>query len=91
MTISCEQTHAWTGPAILSFGFRPLAAIWAALVTGAWAVILTGKDILLTAFDPVSCHPHELLFGYLAAVIAGYLLTAVPNWKGSLPLVRVGR
>jgi len=28
-----------------------------------------------------------LLFGYLGAVSAGFLLTAVPNWTGSLPLV----
>jgi uncharacterized protein involved in response to NO len=90
MTTSSEQIRAWTGPAILSFGFRPfflMAAIWAASAMGIWVVMLTGQDILPTAFDPVSWHSHELLFGYLAAVIAGFLLTAVPNWTGSLPLV----
>lgn len=90
MTTSSEQIRAWTGPAILSFGFRPfflMAAIWAAAAMGVWVVMLTGRDILPTAFDPVSWHSHELLFGYLAAVIAGFLLTAVPNWTGSLPLV----
>lgn len=90
MTTLSEQTRAWTGPAILSFGFRPfflMAAIWAASAMGIWVVMLTGQDILPTAFDPVSWHSHELLFGYLAAVFAGFLLTAVPNWTGSLPLV----
>src|SRR5690606_36926314 len=29
---------------------------------------------------------HEMLFGYLGAVIAGFILTAIPNWTGRLPL-----
>lgn len=90
MTTSAEKMRAWTGPAILSFGFRPfflLAAIWAALAMGVWVALLTGRAVLPTAFDPVSWHAHELLFGYLGAVIAGFLLTAVPNWTGGLPLV----
>ncbi|WP_330447929.1 NnrS family protein (plasmid) [Paracoccus marcusii] len=37
------------------------------------------------AFDPVSWHAHEFLFGYLGAVIAGFLLTAVSNWTGRPP------
>ena len=31
-------------------------------------------------------HTHELLFGYGLAVVAGFLLTAIPNWTGRLPL-----
>jgi uncharacterized protein involved in response to NO len=31
-------------------------------------------------------HAHEMLFGYLGAVMAGFILTAVPNWTGRLPL-----
>ena len=27
-----------------------------------------------------------MIFGYLAAVMAGFVLTAVPNWTGRLPL-----
>ena len=34
------------------------------------------------ALPPLAWHPHELLFGYAGAVIAGFLLTAVPNWTG---------
>ena len=30
---------------------------------------------------------HAFLFGYLSAVFAGFLLTAVPNWTGRLPVV----
>ncbi len=90
MTTSAEQMRAWTGPAILSFGFRPFflfGAVWAALAMMLWVVMLTGRDVLPTAFDPISWHAHEFLFGYLGAVLAGFLLTAVPNWTGRLPIV----
>lgn len=80
----------WRGPAILSFGFRPFflgAGIWAALIMVLWVPMLVGVISLPTAFDPVSWHAHEFLFGYLVAVIAGFMLTAVPNWTGRLPIV----
>jgi uncharacterized protein involved in response to NO len=90
MTTSAEKIRAWDGPAILSFGFRPFflfGGIWAALAMTLWVGMLTGREILPTAFDPVSWHAHEFLFGYLGAVLAGFLLTAVPNWTGRLPMV----
>lgn len=90
MSSTAEQMRAWRGPAILTFGFRPFffgAAVWAALSMLLWVPMLSGLITLPTAFDPVSWHAHEFLFGYLAAVIAGFLLTAVPNWTGRLPLV----
>lgn len=90
MTTTTDQMRAWTGPAILTFGFRPFffgAAVWAALAMALWVPMLSGHLALPTAFDPVSWHAHEFLFGYLGAVIAGFLLTAVPNWTGRLPIV----
>lgn len=90
MATSAEKMRAWSGPAILGFGFRPfflLGAIWAAVAMVLWVMMLTGLDVLPTAFDPVSWHAHEFLFGYLGAVLAGFLLTAVPNWTGRLPVV----
>jgi uncharacterized protein involved in response to NO len=89
MSSTTEKMRAWTGPAILSFGFRPFffgAAVWAALAMGLWLAMLSGGAGLPTAFDPVSWHAHEFLFGYLGAVVAGFLLTAVPNWTGRLPI-----
>lgn len=82
--------RAWRGPALLSYGFRPFflfAGIWAVLAMAAWLAILGGWIDLPTHFDPVSWHAHEMLFGYLSAVVAGFLLTAVPNWTGRLPIV----
>lgn len=90
MISTAEQMRAWTGPAVLIYGFRPFflgAAVWAALAMALWVPMLSGLPILPTAFDPVSWHAHEFLFGYLGAVVAGFLLTAVPNWTGRLPIV----
>jgi len=90
MTTTAEQMRSWRGPAILTYGFRPFffgAATWAALAMALWVPMLSGQVSLPTAFDPVSWHAHEFLFGYLGAVIAGFLLTAVPNWTGRLPIV----
>ena len=91
MTVTTsDRMRAWTGPAILTYGFRPFflgAAIWAALAMVLWVPMLAGRLELPTAFDPVSWHSHEFLFGYLQAVVAGFLLTAVPNWTGRLPIV----
>jgi uncharacterized protein involved in response to NO len=90
MSTTSEQMRAWQGPAILSYGFRPFflgAAVWAAVAILLWVPMLSGHLSLPTAFDPVSWHAHEFLFGYLLAVIAGFLLTAVPNWTGRLPIV----
>lgn len=90
MATTAEQMRSWTGPAIFSFGFRPFflgAAVWAAVAMLLWIPMLSGHLTLPSAFDPVSWHAHEFLFGYLAAVAAGFLLTAVPNWTGRLPIV----
>ncbi|WP_340107646.1 NnrS family protein [Pikeienuella sp. HZG-20] len=90
MTTSAEKMRAWSGPAILGFAIRPfflLGAIWAALAMALWAAMLSGRDVLATAFDPVSWHAHEFIFGYLGAVLAGFLLTMTPNWTGRLPVV----
>lgn len=87
---TAQQMRAWHGPALLTHGFRPFflgAALWAALVMALWVPMMTGALALPTAFDPASWHAHELLYGYLGAVVAGFLLTAVPNWTGRLPIV----
>lgn len=87
---SALQMRRWRGPALFSFGFRPFflfAAIWLILAMTLWLAVLIGGVDLPTRFDAVSWHAHEFLFGYLGAVLAGFLLTAVPNWTGRLPIV----
>jgi uncharacterized protein involved in response to NO len=77
------------GPALLSYGFRPFflfGAIYAGIAILAWLPMFNGELALSTAFGPVDWHVHEMLYGYLPAVVTGFLLTAIPNWTGRLPL-----
>ncbi len=39
-----------------------------------------------SVYTPLDWHIHEMLYGYVAAVVAGFLLTAIPNWTGRLPI-----
>ncbi len=85
-----QKSRAWRGPAVLSYGFRPfflLAGAEAALMIGLWVAWYEGAIFLPSAFSPIAWHVHELAFGYVWAVVAGFLLTAVPNWTGRLPVV----
>ncbi|MGB5557649.1 MAG: NnrS family protein [Paracoccaceae bacterium] len=89
-TGTAEKKRSYTGPVFLSGGFRPFflfGAIWAALAMVLWVAVITGTLELPTAFDPVDWHAHELMFGYGAAIVCGFLLTAVPNWTGRLPVM----
>ena len=89
MTPDEPSPTGWSGPAVLSFGFRPfflLAGLWAALSMALWLVMLRTGLALPTHLDPVSWHAHAALYGYLGAVLPGFLLTAVPSWTGRPPL-----
>ncbi|PPB79968.1 uncharacterized protein involved in response to NO [Albidovulum inexpectatum] len=89
MTSSAERMRAWAVPALLSYGFRPFflgAGLWATLSMVIWITMLGGLDPLPIAMAPVEWHAHAFLFGFLGAVMAGFMLTAVPNWTGRLPI-----
>ena len=89
MTATSPRLRAYSGPAILSFGFRPFflaGALWAAIAAALWLPLLDGHLALPSAFTPLEWHVHELLYGFIPAIIAGFLLTAVPNWTGRLPV-----
>lgn len=90
MANSAQLIRNYGGPALLSYGFRPFflfGAIWAAATMALWPALLAGSITLPTAFDPVHWHAHELIYGYVPAIIGGFLLTAIPNWTGRLPVV----
>jgi uncharacterized protein involved in response to NO len=79
----------YVGPALFSYGFRPFflgAAVWAALGVLLWLPEYFGEIVLPTALTPVDWHVHEMLYGYVPAVVTGFLLTAIPNWTGRLPV-----
>jgi len=70
-------------------GFRPFffgAAAWAIIAVGLWLWVLGGGVSLPTRFDSVAWHRHEMLFGFVGAAVSGFLLTAIPNWTGRLPI-----
>lgn len=80
---------ATAGPAILSYGFRPfflLAGVAAFIDMVAWIGALSGLWSVGGAAGPIAWHAHEMLFGYTAAAACGFILTAVPNWTGRLPV-----
>ncbi|RME69156.1 MAG: NnrS family protein [Alphaproteobacteria bacterium] len=79
----------FAGPALFAHGFRPfflLAGMWAPLALIVFLAALQGLVALPSRFDPVAWHHHEMLHGFVAAAIAGFSLTAIPNWTGRLPL-----
>ncbi|MFC0219888.1 NnrS family protein [Pseudochelatococcus lubricantis] len=84
-----QARRAAGGPALLSYGFRPFflfGALYGGLIILAWLPIHDGTLGTASAFMPVDWHIHETLFGYLAAIVTGFLLTAIPNWTGRLPV-----
>jgi uncharacterized protein involved in response to NO len=75
--------------ALLSYGFRPFflgAALWACIAMVLWIGLLSGFWTFAIGYGAIAWHAHEFLFGYIAAVMTGFLLTAIPNWTGRLPL-----
>jgi uncharacterized protein involved in response to NO len=79
----------YSGPAIFSYGFRPFflgGAIWAAMAILIWIPLYMGALTWRSPLAPLDWHIHEMLYGYVPAVVAGFLLTAIPNWTGRLPV-----
>ncbi|WP_374466249.1 NnrS family protein [Ferrovibrio sp.] len=70
--------------ALFALGFRPFylaGAAYAVLVLPLWLAVY-GGHVALQVSDALAWHGHEMLFGFGAAIIAGFLLTAVRNWTG---------
>jgi uncharacterized protein involved in response to NO len=75
--------------ALWSYGFRPFflaAALWAFIAMVLWIGLLAGWWAFAGGYGVIAWHAHEFLFGYIAAVMTGFLLTAIPNWTGRFPL-----
>ena len=59
--------RTWQGTCAAAEGFRPFflaAGLWAAGALALWLAMLQGAIVLPTAFDPVTWHAHEMLFGF---------------------------
>ncbi len=90
MRTTAQIVRGYAGPALFSFGFRPfflLAGGFAALAVALWIGALLGVDGgLLAEAATRDWHVHEMLFGYTAAVIVGYMVIAGANWTGHYPV-----
>src|SRR5271166_332917 len=74
---------------IMSYGFRPFflgAALWAFTAMVLWIGVVSNWWTFAHAYGALAWHVHEFLFGYVSAVLTGFLLTAIPNWTAQLPL-----
>jgi uncharacterized protein involved in response to NO len=70
---------------VFTYGFRPfflLAGICAAGSLAAWIWLLPRGATPISSLVPQLWHGHEMIFGFIAAAIAGFMLTAVPSWTG---------
>ncbi|MBP0604562.1 NnrS family protein [Aeromonas sanarellii] len=68
---------------LFRLGFRPfflLGALFSCLAMLGWLGQLNGWFTLPGIGNPIWWHAHEMLFGFGAAIVAGFLLTAVQNW-----------
>lgn len=89
MNGAVAAANRWRCPVFLSMGFRPFflaSAAWSAIALALWLGMLSGWIRLPTRFDPLAWHIHEMLFGFVLATVAGFLLTAIPNWTGRSPV-----
>ncbi len=76
-------------PVLLSYGFRPfflLPSIFAGLSIPIWLCAYWGEISVGGLFQARDWHVHEMIFGYVPGVVTGFLLTAIPNWTGRLPV-----
>jgi uncharacterized protein involved in response to NO len=84
--------------ALFEAGFRLfflLAPLYGAVAILDWILAYVGLVALPVTISPSLWHAHEMVFGFAAAGVAGFFLTAVPNWTGApyvrgLPLVGLG-
>lgn len=78
-----------TVPTLLSYGFRPLflgGAVFGTVGILVWLPVFEGRLALPLGMPARDWHGHEMIFGYGAAAIAGFLFTAIPNWTGRAPV-----
>lgn len=72
-----------------SLSFRPFflaASLWSAFALALWITLFVTGGALSSPFDPLTWHIHAMLFGFVFAAIAGFILTAIPNWTGRQPI-----
>jgi uncharacterized protein involved in response to NO len=85
-----QPTPPPPGIPLLRLGFRPFylaAAAFGVVAMVLWHPVLFGRLELRSGLAPTLWHAHEMLFGFVAAVVIGFLLTAGKAWT-NLPTPR---
>jgi len=83
------HSRSYQGRPLFANSFRPFflfGSIQAALAILVWLPVFHGEIVLTSAFAPLDWHMHEMIYGFLPAVVTGFLFTAIPNWTGRLPI-----
>ncbi|WP_206740790.1 NnrS family protein [Euryhalocaulis caribicus] len=86
------QRREYAGPALFSYGFRPFflfGAAWSAIIVPIWALFFATGRGDVGGLSALYWHTHEMLFGFLSAIVAGFMLTAIPNWTSRLPVLGI--
>ena len=89
MTATANERPGYQGLAFFSYGFRPFflgAAMFAGVAVPVWILTLAGGGDSNFLYPARDWHVHEMVFGFLPAVITGFLLTAIPNWTDRPPI-----
>src|SRR5688572_30055163 len=87
--LALRRARMAASPPILRGAFRPFffgGALWAVIALAIWLAALSGQIVIPSTFGALAWHRHEMIFGFVGAVVAGFLLTAIPNWTGRLPI-----
>jgi len=86
---TAASIRAYRGPVFFERGFRPFffaAGAWGALALPLWLYLFVADAQIPAYVSGREWHLHEMLHGYLAAAMTGFILTAVPNWTGRMPV-----
>jgi uncharacterized protein involved in response to NO len=89
MPNTIPDSPAYQGHPFFSLGFRPFflgASLFAGVAVPMWILVLAEIVDINFLYPPREWHVHEMVFGFLPCVIAGFILTAIPNWTDRPPL-----
>ena len=89
MAEQASEGPSYRGPAFFSYGFRPFflgAALFAGVAVPLWILLLAEVGHSNFLYPARDWHVHEMVFGFLPAVITGFMLTAIPNWTDRPPI-----
>jgi uncharacterized protein involved in response to NO len=89
MAEQASAAPSYWGPAFFSYGFRPFflgAALFAGVAIPVWILVFAEVGHSNFLYPARAWHVHEMVFGFLPAVITGFLLTAIPNWTDRPPI-----